>query len=224
MTVETHRAMDGAVLPIAQRQGLFTRTIRAEMECMAEGRRPAHLTYSTSVPASREAYRKLGWTIATIPHVATLAYPSMRKAADVVWDDALDHEYPRVSHTELRTDWSASALRWRLSPQSGLKYRTVRLRRGDTPHGAVVCVTELRRCRTLAVVHTWGDERTVTTLVRAAATRTACPLLLSVETAPGLWHRAVGSSTVSLWSPSEETTASVREALRFDLADLEGVM
>lgn len=222
--LQIHRAVDGAIMPSAQRQGLFSRTIRSEMDAMAKGLRPAQLTYSTSVPASRDAYRKLGWTITSVPHRVSPSIPSLRLAADVNWDSAVYEQTCRGVGKGFRTDWSADSLRWRMAGESGHLYRTVSLRQAEAPHGAVVRLTAVKRVRSLAVVHSWGDEKTVKALVRAAATRSACTITLAAGSYSRRWQRTVGSSTVSLWSPSAELTADVASRAKFDLADLEGVM
>lgn len=224
-----HRAMDGAVLPSAQRQGLFSRTVLAEMAKMKSGQRESNLVYSTSVPASREAYKKLGWTIKTVTHTATLVAPSaLRGYPQLTWGDALDNYDLSQSinaDSEIATNWSSASLRWRTEAQSGIAYRSVRLTQSDEPHGAIVRVTSARRISTLVIVHAWGPEREVDILKRNAAFRSRCLLTLEAGVrGPRRSSRTVGSSTVSIWSPTDEYVQSMTGNMHFDFADLEGIM
>lgn len=223
-TVPIERAMDGAVAPAARRQGHFTRCIRAEMEALSSGIRRARLVYSTSVPASREAYQKLGWRIRDVPHMAWPTVPSPVRAVQLVWDEALDRgESPRGQMGA--TVWSRDALKWRLDPRSGRRYRTVRLRQSESDHGAVVRVAVTRGIRVMVVVFEWGARREVDLLLRAAATRLGAPVTLAVASAGQVapWARRVGGSCVSAWAPSRASTPGL-EDLAFSFADVEGGM
>lgn len=225
--LQIHRAMDGAVIPVARRQGLFSRTVRAEMAQMKTLASSPAATYSTSVAASRDAYAKLGWSITRIEHLATPTVPRFFLPSHLVWDDAIDHY--RHPHTckesaKFATAWTANALKWRTAPESGLNYRSVRLRKADEVHGAVVRVAALRRVRTLVVTHAWGDEATLNELRNSAATRLACPIILEAGRQRPRWSRPSGESTISMWAPSPELLDSLPNQITFDLADLEGVM
>lgn len=219
------RAMDGAIAPSAQRRGLFSRLVSAEMDLMAAGGRRSELLYSTSVPASREAYRKLGWDIRDVPHTASLVAPAPLRAIQLEWDDALEQGELPVGRPG-GTAWTSEALRWRIDRHSGYEYRTVRLRNSDRPHGVILRRAKLKSVPTTVVVYSWGAREDVETAIRAASTRLGAPLVLSAGGGTFRWGRPVGSSTVSAWSgPSSRFSAAISVAsMRFDFADVEGVM
>lgn len=219
------RAMDGAIAPSAQRRGLFSRLVTAEMELMASGGRDSRLLYSTSVPASREAYRKLGWEIRDVPHVVSVVAPALVRAVQLEWDDALEFGALPASRPGTSA-WTVEALRWRIDRRSGYDYHTVRLRNSDSPHGVILRRTQLKGVPTVVVVFAWGSDQHVATAVRAASTRLAAPLVLSVGVARSRLSRPVGSSTVSAWGVGMNDPASTLALgdLCFDFADVEGVM
>lgn len=222
-SITIERAMDGAVDPSAQRQGLFSRCVVAEMDAIRSGDRSAALIYSTSVPASREAYRKLGWSISDVPHMLRLTPPGARSFAKVVWDDALAQEIPVGK--PLETAWTADALRWRISKLSGNTYRTVRLGHSDQTHGLIVRRTQLKHVPALVVVFAWGPERDLRALIGATAARMRTPLVLSAGATPGLHGgRRVNASTVSVWSPEMDRGQRDAKTLPLQFADLEGAM
>lgn len=222
--VMIERAMDGAVDPSAQRQGLFSRCVRAEMDAIRSGSRSAALVYSTSVPASREAYRKLGWSISDVPHALHVVLPTARALSKIVWDDALEQSIP--AGKTLATAWTAEALGWRISSLSGIAYRTVRLGQSDQSCGLIVRRTELKGVRAMVVVFAWGPDRDLRTLVGAAAARMRTALVLSAGDTPGLRRGAsVNASTVSVWSPDLEVREDKSVThLPLQFADLEGAM
>lgn len=220
--IPIYRAMDGAVAPNAQRQGLFSRCVRAEMDAMIAGRREARLIYSTSVPASREAYRKLGWSIYDVPRYAHLAPPALTKGKALEWDADFDVvSGHRASLME--TNWTNTALRWRTASASGREYHWVTMQAGGQ-HGVIVRRTRLKNIPALAVVHEWGAEVTTRRLVRIACGALRSPLAISSDRrlfrGPA---RRTGTSTVSMWSPDAWHRAAF-DQMRFDLADLEGAM
>lgn len=221
--VPIERAMDGAVSTRARRQGLFSRCVVAEMDEISAGRREANLVYSTSVPASREAYRKLGWEIRDIPHVLTMSRPTLRGRGALVWDDALDHADGAPVPLGA-TAWTPAALRWRIDSRSGHEYRTVRLREGNTAHGLILRKAHLKRVPVLVVVHAWGGQRELRVLLPSAAAALRTPLQLQAGTPlVGGVSRAVGASTVSAWSP-DIARGGTAPRMSFEFADLEGVM
>ncbi|WP_432560107.1 GNAT family N-acetyltransferase [Granulicoccus sp. GXG6511] len=221
-TIPIMRAVDGAVAPSAQRQGLFSRCVTAEMDALSEGRRSSALIYSTSVPASREAYRKLGWAITDVAHTARPVRISPFGAARLVWGDALRAgEVP--PNAPLGTAWTSESLQWRTAAESGHKYRSVRLHDANEPNGLLLRRTHLKKVPTLLVVYSWGRPATRSALIRAACTRLGAPVVLSVA-GPGAHGWQVGASTISSWAPPTHHDARLTEPLHFDFADLEGVM
>jgi hypothetical protein len=129
--------------------------------------------YSTSVPASRDAYLKAGWSVFMVAGETRLLRPGRRAAAGLDWDILGDDAIvpaPVVAADRPRamTAWTADALRWRIDPRSGHDYRAVRLADSDHSHGAIVRRTATRGVGTLVVVHSWGPEADQVSVVEAA--------------------------------------------------------
>jgi GNAT superfamily N-acetyltransferase len=228
------RAFDGAVHPRAQRRGVFSALVRAEMERLQRASDTA-LLYSTSVPGSREAYRRLGWTVLPeIPYGWRVVIPSPRSSVAVV--DIADAAGARLDIPEpdgmgIRTAWTPAALRWRSDPRSGHQYAYATLRESDEANGLLLRTTTRRGVRIMFVVHRVGRPEVSDRLATSAATRLACRFLVetcgpATQTACPPLRRA--SSTVSLWAspsyPREAPDPATPASWRFSLADLEGVM
>lgn len=227
-SVPVGRAVDGAVAPWARRQGLFSKSVVAEMEAMSGGDSNSRLLYSTSVPASREAYRKLGWTIWNEEHHLRPARGAV-KPPRFSWRDSGSgfEEAADCGVVEGRTAWSPDALQWRFSPQSGHTYRTAVLRESDSRHGLVARRSKIKGIPTLVAVHSWGSPKEVDVLVDAAAVASRCPLVLEVGGSRKRWNSVkVGESTISAWTMPDALGKGARlmRRLHFDFADLEGVM
>lgn len=218
------RAVDGAVLPEARRQGLFSRLVTAEVNAFtAEG--SYGMIFSTSVPASREAYRKLGWTISETPHFAQFLLPTRSSSSKLIWDEALTHYVPE-NGAKYSTAWSTDSLRWRFDHNSGRNYRSVHLKHSDAPHGMVVRRATLKGVPTLVIVLSWGPKDDLIALARATSLRLKTPLILKAQAPfPGRMHRVQGHSIVSTWAVhSSELQRIFPQTMSFTFADLEGVI
>lgn len=168
------RAFDGAVSPAARRQGIFAGLVAAVLQDESSSADPALAVVSTCVPASREAYRKLGWTIMPPQdRVQSLVTPSRTRLEDVAPAELL----PMAGADTLGTDWDAGSLAWRTDPRSGHEYRTVCLRNGEKPNGLVFRVAEHRGVRRLVIVLVVGDLKDRRRLENAAATRQGCRVI-----------------------------------------------
>lgn len=221
--VPIERAMDGGVSPRARRQGLFSRCVAAEMEAISAGRRQVRLVYSTSVPASREAYRKLGWDIRDVPHVLTVSRPVLPRSTALVWDDALDQSAVATAD-DWATAWTPEALKWRIDPRSGHEYHAVRLREADGSQGVIVRLGRLKGVPLLVVLHSWGSRGEIRELLASVSAAMRTPIQLHASASPlGGLAKSVGASTVSLWSPDIAEGGAVPK-LALGFADLEGVM
>lgn len=222
------RAMDGATVPRARRRGIFSTLIRAEMALLSRSHR-WHCLYSTSVPASREAYRKLGWTVFPPTRVAYALSGALRRR-DLQLDVPLS-DLPSRSVGWLATDWAAPSLQWRMDRRSGHTYRTALLP-GDLPEGLVFRTVDRRGLRVLVPVHiaaASGDGHRVVHAA-AAATRSAAVLHSPApDRRTPLLSRAGAGSTVSLWHNAHTSgspwvdPADARQWV-FDQADLEGAL
>ena len=216
------RAVDGAVLPSARRQGLFTRMIQAQLAEFTEGGGP-RVVYSTSVPASREAYRKLGWSIFGVPHRVRLSRPGLARVVEHTWPDLPDIPAPRGNQTE--TEWSAGALRWRTDPRSGRQYRILSLISADGPNGVIVRRAHLRRVPVAVIAHSWGTSRERAALERSALSlaRGAGTMQVQPQPTPRV-SRVVGSTSLSMWHAAGERVARAAEDWSFSFLDVEGVL
>jgi hypothetical protein len=229
------RAMDGAVARRAQRQGVFSALVRREMQRQEGGSGTWSLLSSTSVPASREAYRRLGWTI--LPPIATgwrAPLRGLRHRSRVVLGDALDLGLPTLPapSARLETVWTADALRWRLDESSGHHYDVARLVTADHPNGIAFRITRHRGVRAMVVVHGWGTRRDRARLVGGTAGRLRCGVIVEA-CGPGTDHErrpliTRRSTTVSLSPttrfPPNAPRPDLLRSWRYSLADLEGVM
>lgn len=220
------RAMDGAVRPEARRNGLFSRLISLETDRLRTDSQGVTAVYSTSVPASREAYRKLGWAIFEVDHHVQLAKAGRAKVEQLSPSDL--PSLPSVhSGDRQQTDWSKHSMQWRTDPRSGHEYRVVRLRSASADNGLIVRVVGSGPRRALVICHSWGEERDLDALVPGAARILRAPLIRSIDPMPGSYLcRRRGASTVSLWSPSADVQSHLgtSEAWRYSYADLEGTM
>lgn len=220
--VEVLRASDGAVRPARRRQGLFSRLVAAEMERL-EGSASDVVLYSTSVVASREAYRRLGWATFEVPHRVVL--PRFSRLA--VGRHSLAAVPSRPVSALVATDWTAEALRWRTDARSGHSYEVLCEGGSEGDHGVIVRPVGTGLRRSLILCHWWGQARVVRRVVGAAALTSRSLSVLSATNLPGcvaLGRR--GSSTVSVWTPGSAglQTLSNPSAWEFSLADLEGVI
>ena len=222
------RAMDGGVLPAARRQGLFSLLARKAMSDVESDSDPAELVYSTSVPASREAYRKLGWGIFEVRHRVDVVRPRRSRLIQHEWPRLPAHEPPRTT-TPISTAWTERALRWRTHPLSGHTYDAYSLEEADRPNGVIVRRATSGRWPAMVVCHEWGDPRDLRELVGSTAVRCRTPLVLRTSTGGSsgrIVSRKAGASTVSLWAtdPVARDRISVPSAWQFSFADLEGCM
>jgi hypothetical protein len=227
-TVDIVRAVDGAVVPQWRRRGVFERLLRAEIDHIGPEGRP--LIYSTPVPASSEAHRKLGWaTLDPIPQVATAVLPRLRDRARLELDGDLGGSAPAGDPADhrLQTAWSAASLGWRLQPASGHGYRIARLVQDDHDAAVVVRRATNHGVPVAVVVHQHGDAAGVRRVVRAVATAWRTPLVLGLgdDVLPGARHQ-VASSVVTVLPGTAPLPLDprLRSSWRFGLADLEGVI
>ena len=216
------RAVDGAVLPSARRQGLFTRMIEAQLSEYAEAGGP-RVIYSTSVPASREAYRKLGWSIVDVPHGVRLVRPGLAKLVEHPWPHLPDVLEPRGERIE--TAWTSTALRWRTDPRSGHHYRILSLADADGPNGIIVRRTRLRGVAVAVLAYSWGAPTERLALERSALVALRAVALLQVER-PGASRsrRTVGSTSVSMWHRDGTAQGPGTANWSFSFLDVEGVL
>lgn len=228
------RAMDGATVPRARRRGIFSALIRREVDQLVD--QPTwHCLYSTSVPASREAYRALGWTI--LPPTRMQYRPVRLRSAARVRLDASLPEPVAGSETRVRTNWNSAALAWRTDARSTVTYRTALL--GDSAaasHGLVFRVLRRSGLRVLAPVHVWGPPTDRRRLVDGAALASRCLGVLEPvgpgtdgPSRPGRLSRGTSGSSVSLWAGGGGTGRPHDDVHRlsawaFDQADLEGAL
>lgn len=227
------RAMDGATVPRAQRRGIFSALIQREMEELSRSQE-WHCVYSTSVPASREAYRGLGWTI--LP-MTGMQYRLVRPR---LWAGVrLDARLPDPTDPaddRLRTAWTASGLAWRTDARSGATYRTAVLQRTAGSTGLVFRTIRRSGARILAPVHLWGPGPDRRRLVDGAAIAARCAVVLEPvgrgtagPARPARLARRSPGSTVSLWvggGMQDRPRRDVHDvsAWALDQADLEGVL
>lgn len=213
------RAMDGAVDPSARRQGIFESLIRRAMEASASS---AAALYSTSVPASREAYRKVGWSIHDlIPHYVSLAPMWSRH----MFVEVMPGELPLEGDTgQITTDWSPEALAWRADPRSGHTYHAAR----SMQHDDVGVLYRLLRSRPrrLVVLRAVGRARGQVELIGAVARHHRCPVVTYQFASPNRSRvsRIRGCSQVSSWVPPSSTLTLPPPSWRFDGADIEGTL
>ena len=237
------RAMDGAVAPKAQRRGIFSRLVQAEMEYQqVDPTWP--VLYSTSVPASRDAYLKAGWSVFSVAGEMGPLRPGRRAAAGLDWDILGDDTVARdvapatpSGRPIAATAWTVEALRWRTDPRSGHDYRSVRLADSDHPHGAIVRRTSSQGLATLVVVHAWGPTAEQAAVVDAAGRALGARAWLRIAPPAGTPRRGWGRlarrrdvSTVSVWSAAPDPTTAIgfdpltAGGWAFSHADLEGTM
>ena len=228
------RAMDGATVPRARRRGIFSNLIRREIDQLVD--QPTwHCLYSTSVPASREAYRALGWTI--LQSTRMQYRPVRLRSAARVRLDAFLPEPVAESENRLGTDWNSAALAWRTDARSTVTYRTALLDdSAAASHGLVFRVLSRSGLRVLAPVHVWGSPIHRARLVDGAALASRCLAVLEPvgpgtdgPSGPARVSRGTSGSTVSLWAGGGETGRPHDDVHRlsawaFDQADLEGAL
>ena len=218
------RAMDGAVRPEARRRGLFSALIKKEVERHQPSSEPALCIYSTSVPASRDAYRKLGWDVFDVDHHIQI---SRWKLAAIEESTTLPTLVTpaRGDHGQLRTAWSVPALVWRADPRSGHQYAFNRLRHSSSDHGVLTRCVGSGVSRSLLVCESWGQPSEVNTLIAACARHYRTPFVRSIAPIPGArFVRAHGASTISMWAPTDQERLAHPQAWSFSYADLEGTM
>ncbi|CCG01331.1 GNAT family N-acetyltransferase [Blastococcus saxobsidens] len=218
------RAMDGAVTPAARGRGVFSGLVRREMSHLAAAER-WHVLYSTSVPASREAYRRLGWTILE-PRPSVLSVRLPRRPALVEEIDPRTVQ-PTIPAGRLHTDWDARGLGWRVDPRSGHRYEAVQLRNGGSR--LLYRRTTLRGVPVLVVVVRTGPPEEQSALLGAACARGRCGavILQALDPATSARPRVVSGSTVSVWQqegPDAPVDARAGGNWTFTGADLEGVL
>jgi len=229
-TVDCLRAMDGATAQRARRRGIFRALVNAVME---QERGHECVIYSTSVPASRDAYRSVGWTI--LPPIASqtaLAVPARHASVEVA--DTLGQLPAEAPDSRATTDWTTAAMRWRIDPRSGRDYTSYRLRHADSAHGLICRVVSLRRARALSVVYAWGSPEEQRRLRAGAARSMRCAVIIEpVGEGTTASARRLGrsrpASTVSLWvsdggADPELARLHSRACWAFTGADVEGVM
>ncbi|MEM9606190.1 MAG: GNAT family N-acetyltransferase [Actinomycetota bacterium] len=215
------RPLDGGVVPRARRQGIFAALVRTEMERRRASGEPV-IVLSTSVPASRAAYVKLGWSaVGDLPHVAAPVVPRPARLAD--WDPVPDE---RSRRSGIGTSWTADALRWRFRPESGYRYESVRLGLSDDAAGLVYRVVARRGLRTLVVEHTAGADAAVGRVIRAAAAKERAVVTLRAGHSGGRSSRSVGRSALTSWSVAVDAPTEPGRLDGWDLtfADVEGVL
>lgn len=224
------RAMDGAVRPEGRRMGLFSKLVRLGLDDVVAGTVAADVVYSTSVPASRDAYKKLGWSVFDVDHLVTPTRWSTAKTELHRWPDLPALQLPPpTTESGVQTLWTHDSVRWRLDPRSGHEYRTYSLVNASDSNGIVVRRTALRGMPALAVGLAWGNEREQAELLRSVARRERCPVAIMCASSGGVSRRRGlrrGASTVSWWAPSDATTSNLEAPAnwRFSMLDLEGVM
>lgn len=231
---ECSRAMDGATVPRARRRGIFSALIRREMEELSDSS-TWHCLYSTSVPASREAYRALGWTI--LPPTRMQYRPVRPWPVARVRLGAPLPEPVIAPGRLLSTAWTSAALEWRTDARSTVCYRTAVLDdvAGET-NGLVFRTLQRARLRVLAPVGMWGSPADRRRLVDGAARAVRCSVVLEPvglgtagQAEPARLSRRTHGSTVSLWvGAGDQSRPSVDvhhlAAWAFDQADLEGAL
>jgi GNAT superfamily N-acetyltransferase len=223
--IEVLRAMDGAVHPDAQRQGLFSRLVVAEMDRLRAERREITV-FSTSVPASRDAYRKLGWNTFEVSHAVGLPRATGAKVVVHEWPDIA--EFADTGETGFRTAWTTAALRWRTDPRSGRRYECLSLMQASGPNGVVFRRVGGGTFPSANICLVWGSDAERRVLVAAVARRARTPLVRFVVSgrSAGICVRRHGSSTVSWWSAhaSSDDDRTDVDAWTLSYADLEGVL
>lgn len=232
--LEVARAVDGAVLPRARRRGVFSRLVRAETDRLAAGS-DWTLLYSTSVPASREAYRRLGWNVLPAQHMVYGPAVTLGRPVAIDQDEScLAGAAPAAAPSRLATAWDERSLRWRLDPRSGHAYVVAAPRNATAPTAVVGRVLEGRRLRALSFVHGWGPAADQRRSLSALARRLRCPVVAAPRGA-AVWSpfpvRGLNrpGASVSIWHTGSGTGAPVAAAdpersWGFTSADLEGVL
>ncbi|MGI9611739.1 MAG: GNAT family N-acetyltransferase [Acidimicrobiales bacterium] len=226
------RPMDGGVLPRARKRGIFQALVRKEMNRREAAGLPL-VTLSTSVPASRAAYVKLGWNaVGDVQQFAVLVRP---RPAQLVEQDPIPDPVDvqkDLDVTALRTAWTSEALGWRFDSRSGYDYRSVCLARATAPNGLVYRVLTSKGLRMLAIEYLYGPPAERRRLVQAAAASTRAMVALHLA-GPGSRHdetarlsRRVGSSMITSWSTgvSDDLRVASLDGWKLDMADTEGVL
>ena len=129
--------------------------------------------------------------------------------------DVVDSWLPAAS--DLATEWTSAALRWRLDARTGNEYSVSRMSQAAASHG-VVHRTVPGRLRTLVVVSEWGDAAAVARTVRALAWQEKALLVLApsgegtAAVRPRI-SRARGRSLVCVWDDPSDGSARSRALL-----------
>ena len=221
------RAMDGAVVPSARRQGLFSRLVEEHLGASGEDQRTVSVVYSTSVPASRDAYIKLGWYVFEEPHYLSPVRPSVMRIRRHKDSDVPNHA-PMLSKQGWQTCWDPDSLRWRIDPRSAHDYQIYSTESSDGTSVAIMRKATMKGVPVAVVVHQSGSGGSGAQLAHAAAVRMGCLAVLSTEPdrRPRWAGRVVGGSTVSVWANTPELLqeVGVGSAWCLSFADIEGVM
>lgn len=228
MNVPAFRLVDGATTPRAQRRGVFRRVVAAELEAATQERA---VVIATATPEARDAHVKNG-AVALDPIRARYRVAIWRPAAVDSGFAILGSWLPPSRIESLHTEWSESALRWRLDPRSGIQYSVSRLRNAKSDNGVVHRTVSRHGFRTLVITAQWGKPSEVARLIAALAWQSKAAAVLAPEGVGAVAERSrfgkdAGSSLLCVWSAAEAVwTPSACETAGWALDGLalEGVM
>lgn len=224
------RPLDGGVVPRARRRGVFETLVRQEMDLRTEAGAPI-LLLSTSVPASRAAYLKLGWCpLGEVAHEVRPVAPRPARLAG--WEPAPSGPEADPDRSPIRTAWTAEGLSWRFDPAAGHHYHSHQLVNAGGTNGVCYRVVSRRGIRTVVVEHLVGSHRDARRLLSAVAASVRAVAVLDVggpgsgQVRPRRWRRAVGTSTLTSWNVATAADLAVDDVSSWGLAlaDLEGVL
>jgi predicted N-acetyltransferase YhbS len=229
-TLLAHRAVEAATAPRAQRRGVFSLLNRHLMERIAES--GASAIFSTPNAASRGGHAKLGWAwLSPIPHVWRPVVPRRWEGPLVAGAEAADTFSGPTRAAAIATDWSPSALRWRIDPRSGNDYEVL----ADPDSRAGVAYRRLRVSKAPALLPLvgWGEPEERRHLLAEAARRCRTVAMLDTSAPGGSPLSAArglerGGSLLTVWptptlSEAAWPLADVR-SWRVGFADLENVL